>query len=135
MNGHNDWDISYATIQFVEQGLKTHTAVESFARHDDIGFDIGRTGGRDPVRVVLVGRYVIGQADVMKAAADFPGMQMIVANGNWCGYTPEAKEYGREQGIGVFEMSEFFGALHRADYLDYAKKNHKGESTYSFKNP
>lgn len=134
MNGQNEWDVSYATIQWVEQGLKGHVAVESFERRDDIVFNIERTGGRDPVKVVLIARYVIGQADVMKVAADFPGVQMVVANGNWCGYTQEAKEYGREQGIGVFEMGEFFGALHRGDYVNYAKKNHGGEKTYSYKN-
>jgi hypothetical protein len=131
--GQNDWNVSYATIQFVESGLAGHTAVESFTREQDIVFRIARTGRRTPIMAVLINRYVIGQADVMKVMADFPGVQLIFAHGNWCGYTREAKEYGLENDVGVFEMSEFLGALHHSDFLRYAKKDHKGISTHSYK--
>lgn len=133
MPAHNEWDVSYATIKFVERALATHSAVQSFSRERDILFRIDRTGGRTPVVAVLIGRYVIGQADVMKVMADYPDVDIIFANGNWCGYTEEAKELGLSNGVGVFHMGEFFGALHHSEFVQYTLKNHKGEPTYSYK--
>lgn len=115
----NSWETGYTSILFLERALRQHQRVEDFTRSQDILFEIIRTGDLDPVVAVLVGRYVISLADVIRAKAEFPDMQCIVAQGNWCGYTSEAKEYGHEHGIGVFQVVEFLGSLWSRDYINY----------------
>ena len=108
----NNWNTSYSTISFVERALGGHSAIKSFERINDIQFNIERESLSNVVAVVI-GRYTISLADVIGVMSDFPEATCIVAEGNWCRYTREAKEYGISQNVGVFIMSEFLGALNK----------------------
>jgi hypothetical protein len=135
-NGSNDWDVSYAAITFLEQALGTHAKVASFTRTCDIVFDITRIGRMTPVTAVLVNRYTLGLADLMRARGEFPQMNCLVTSGNWNRYTEEAKEYGKQIGVCVFNISEFFGALRWKEMINYvapeeSDKKHGGRRRYS----
>lgn len=132
MPPRNNWETSYPNILFMEKALNGHQRVESFQRLKDIVFVIERPERLAPVVAVLINRYTIGLADVIAVKAEFPEATCIVAPGDWCGYTREAKEYGAAQGIGVFNTSEFFGALWRADPKDYVKKDPNGRERYAY---
>lgn len=118
-NGSNDWDVSYGAIEFVERALSSHAKVKSFVRREDIVFDIIRNSRMSNVTAVLVDRYTLGLADVLRARDEFPDMNCIVTCANWNHYTSDAKQFGIENGISVFNVGEFFGALHRKVMITY----------------
>jgi hypothetical protein len=131
-NDWNNWETSYTHIQFLKRVLSGHQQVESFQRRKDIVFYIERREQLPSVVAVLINRYTIGLADVLSVLAEFPEATCIVAPGDWCGYTREAKEYGIAHGIGVFNTSEFFGALWRTDPKSYVKKDNDGKPIYAY---
>ena len=118
-NGSNDWDVAYSGIRFMEDALTGHSRVDSFDRRNEILFEITRTGNLRDVTMVLVDRYTIGLADVLKAKQEFPSMDCIVTLGNWSSWTNEAKEHGLRSRIGVFNTGQFLGALHRKEIHTY----------------
>jgi hypothetical protein len=125
--------VSYGTIKFFEKIIGSHKAVASFTREHGILFRVVRMG-LPQVNVLLVERYVIGVADVIRAKTEFPDLTCIVTNGTWCGYTKEAKEYGKQQGIGVFIVSELSGVLFSKRHPnDYVAKDSKGEPMYAYR--
>ena len=118
-DGSNDWGVSYSAIRFVEDALSSHPKVCSVVRRDDIVFEIERVDGLSSATVVLVNRYTLGLADVLRAKSDFPEMDCIVTCANWNHYTAEAKQYGMNNGICVFNVGEFFGSLHWTEMIKY----------------
>jgi hypothetical protein len=129
----NNWDVTYPDITFIEDVLKTHQRVTSYQRTKDIVFTIQRTPGLAPITAVLVKRYTISLADVIKVQAEFPELTCIVTPGDWARYTREAKEHGLAQGLGVFNSSEFFGALWKELPHEHVRRNAKGEPTFAYR--
>jgi hypothetical protein len=129
----NNWDTKYTSIVFLERALSTHQRVRAFAREQDIRFIIDRKDDFGSVVAVLVGRYTISLADVIAAKAEFPDMQCMVAYGNWCGYTEEAKTYGLSNDIGVFQIGEFLGALFTRSVVTFAQKDSNGRPYYHYR--
>ena len=84
------------------------------------------------MRALLLDKYTLGLADVLKAKDGFPEADHIVTGGSWNGYTPQAKQYGRENGIGIFVIEEFLGALNLPNPQDYVKKKPDGSPDDSF---
>jgi hypothetical protein len=128
----NDWNVSYSMIAFFERALKGHSRVERFTRTRDIFFDIELTNGI-VLKVLLVDEYTLGLAALHRAQSEFPEMEFIVTGANWNGYTQEAKEYGKLQSIGVFNVEEFFGALHWSEPKKYYQKDSRGRPVYAYK--
>lgn len=134
MPAFNSWGVSYAVISFFERVLSGHNKVESFTRVDDIHFVIKHVNGT-MLHVLLVNEYVVGLAAVLRAKSEFPEIEFIVTGGRWNGYTPEAKEYGRDNDIGVFNTTEFFNALNWPHPKRYKRKDQYGNPIYAYKNP
>jgi hypothetical protein len=53
--------------------------------------------------------------------------------GAWCSYTREAKEYGDEQDIGVYIVSELQGVLMSKDPTAFVRRNSKGKPVYAYR--
>lgn len=134
MQKQNNWGVSYAIISFFDEALKGHNRVASHKRENDIQFLIFKENG-DFLNVLLVDEYSIGLAAVLRAKAEFPEVDYIVTGGAWNGYTPEAKEYGNQNNIGIFNTSEFFGALNWNNPKEYHQKDRDGAPRYAYKNP
>ncbi len=128
----NSWNVSYAAIVFFEGALKAHSKVKSFRRSKDILFKIETENGQH-LEVLLVNEYTLGLAAIHRAQQEFPSFEYIVTSANWNGYTREAKEYGKESGLGVFNLGEFLGALHWTHPKKYYKKDSRGKPTYAYK--
>ena len=128
----NDWGVQYHSIAFFERVLRNHNKVLSFSRNNDICFRIELMNG-EYIVALLVDEYVLGLAAIHRAQEEFPDIQHVITCGNWNGYTPEAKKYGLENGIGVFNSSEFFGALHRSNPIEYVKLDEDGNPEYAYK--
>jgi hypothetical protein len=131
----NDWNVPYSAITFFETVLKSHNKVESFHRDKDIFFTILRHPPLCAIRVLLVNEYTLGLAAVMRALAEFPELNCIVTGGEWNAYTREAKEYGLDQEIGIYVISEFVGALNLKRPYTYAKKDEKGNPINRYRCP
>lgn len=128
----NNWNVSYATIKFFERALGGHDKVQGFQRTKDIHFAIKHVDERT-LTVLLVDEYVIGVAALLRAKEEFPDIEYVVTGGNWNGYTREAKEYGLANGIGVFNVEEFLGALTWKRPKEYVQKDKDGNAIYHYK--
>src|SRR5829696_8039502 len=101
MSEFNDWGVPYSMIQFFERALDGHAKVAHSERLNDIHFRITHLDG-SVLNVLLVNEYSLGLAAVLRAKSEFPEVDYIVTGGNWNGYTPQAKEYGRNNELGIF---------------------------------
>jgi hypothetical protein len=128
----NSWNVSYSTISFVERALLGHAKVASFKRSDDIVFDIQLKDGKH-LKMLLLNEYTLGLAAIHRALAEFPGIEYIVTGANWNGYTKEAKQYGKENDLGLFVLGEFFGSLYWSNPKQYYQKDADGNPIYHYK--
>lgn len=134
MQEPNKWCVSFAIISFFKTALSGHSTVSSFTRTHDIFFTIKDKRGRI-LKVLLLDEYVLGLAAIYRAQSEFPELEYIVTGTNWNGYTPEAKEYGLSNSIGIFNLTEFLGALNWSDPKKYCKRDEDGNPIYPYKNP
>jgi hypothetical protein len=128
----NNWNVSYSSIRFFENVLEGHAQVRSFRRRDDIVFEIELENGED-IKALLVDEYILGLAAILRAKAEFPDVEYIVTCGDWNGYTPQAKEYGQNNSLGIFVLGEFLGALNWTEPKKYYKKDSDGNPIYHYK--
>jgi len=98
----------------------------------DIQFLIEHVDGTI-LNVLLVNEYSLGLAAILRAGDEFPDAEYVVTGGNWNGYTPEAKDYGRENDRGIFNTGEFFGALNWTNPKRYYQKDRDGNPIYAYK--
>lgn len=134
MSEFNSWSVSYSIISFFERALRGHDKVASLRRVNDIQFLIEHVNG-EILNALLVNEYSLGLAAILRARTEFPDIEYIVTGGNWNGYTPEAKAYGRQNGIGIFNTGEFFGALNSPHPKRYHRRDRDGNPIYAYKNP
>ena len=132
MPDFNNWDVSYSAISFIERALGTHAKVASFKRSRDIVFDIKLTSG-SAIKMLLVNEYTLGLAAIHRALTEFPGVEYIVTCANWNGYTREAKEYGRQNDLGIFVIGEFVGSLYWTEPKKYYQKDQDGNPIFYYK--
>lgn len=131
-NGWNDYGVGYPTISYFESRLDAHSKVASFTRSEDILFHL-TLNNEKTFDVLLVNDYTISEAMVYKYHQDFPSAAFIVTGGAWNAYTQQAKNAGRELDIGVFNVSEFFGALHWDNPKEYYQKDAEGNPIYAIR--
>ncbi len=120
-----------SSVQFFENTMTGHSEVQSIVKRDENIYVINRNRYA-PIVVYLTDIYTIGIADVINAKEQIPDLGCIVTISNWNGYTRQAKEYGIENLIGVFQCSEFMGAVNRSEIWGYAKKDEDGNPTYRY---
>ena len=128
----NNWNVTYATIKFFENALRSHDKVGSFTREDDIRFMIRRKDFAE-INTILVNCYTMGIADVHSIITEFGEVNCIVTSANWNYYTKESKEFGFQNNIAIFNASEFLGALCWDDYIQYHKKDDEGRKIYAIR--
>lgn len=121
---NNNWDVQYSTIAFFESVLNRHSKVAFYERTSDIFFVLTLVDRRI-MKVLLVDEYILGLADLIRAQEEFPGLNHIVTASKWNSYTKEVKEIAAGDGVGVFVIDEFMGALHWRDPVKYKKKEKK----------
>lgn len=129
---YNNWGVSYGSITFFEKALSGHPMVKSFERKEDIRFSIILNNSTE-IDVLLVDEYCLGLAAIYRALDEFNGIGYIVTCGNWNGYTREAKDFGKDNNLGVFNLGEFIGALYSKNPKKYVKKDSDGNPVYAYK--
>lgn len=130
MSQFNNWNVPYSVITFFEKALRGHNMVLKFTRTDDILFHLTLQTGQT-MDVLLVNEYTLGLAAVLRARDEFPTAEHIVTGANWNAYTMEAKEYGWDNELGVFNLREFLGALNWTEPIKYHRKDDDGNPVYA----
>lgn len=132
MSSYNNWDVSYSHIAFFERALRSHKMVSDFKRIKDILFKIELTNGKR-ITALLVNEYSLGVEAVLRAREEFPEADFIVTAAIWNGYTRAAKEWGEENDVGVFIVSDFFGSLYAKYPKRFVQKDGEGNPIYHYK--
>ncbi|HVE44893.1 MAG TPA: hypothetical protein VNC84_07165 [Gammaproteobacteria bacterium] len=125
MNEERDDLPDESEIIFFKKILSSHDKISRFSEIDPQQFNIERGQGLSSVMVYLSGFYIIGIADCMDIIEEYSDVNCIVTSSSWKSYTKDAKEYASSKRIGLFDISEFMGALNRDDFWNYVKKDNK----------
>ena len=115
-NGHNNWDVSYSYITFLEKLLNGHRNISSVVRTDDILFHVKRVKQEDTLKILCLDEYSMSIAAVIRAMDEFPGVSIISVGGNWNKYTHSAKRHCIESRVGLVNSKEINQALFRTKY-------------------
>ena len=107
--------------------MQGHRAVMDIKNlHDDV-YLIDRTEGRPAITVLIADIYICGEADIYDITSNYYGLDCIVLVGFYNRYSWRAKDAARTNNIGLYDMREFYGAIHLVGdkMLDYVKKEKK----------
>jgi hypothetical protein len=132
-NGNNTWDVRFSHIAWFERLLLSHKNLTNVQRHDDIIFEVDRVAQKDHLKILCCNEYAMGVTLVQRGLAEFGGVNIFYIGGGWCGYTQEAKEFCQSQNIGLFVTDEVHGALWKADYWTYHRRDKDGNPVYYYK--
>ncbi|CAN7287895.1 hypothetical protein [Devosia sp. LjRoot3] len=109
------WTSHYGHYKFFETKMAGHGQVVSLTPLGDGVYELVRTKG-DTLRVFICECYAFGVAEFMETADKLGKVDAVIINSMWCGFTPDAKRFCRDQKVGLFRIVEFMSALHRDDY-------------------
>lgn len=128
----NTWGVQFSTIVFFERLLKAHSRVKDFTRERDIFFRIERDD-HTILNTLLLNEYRFGIASLIKALDEFPETKYIVIGGNWNESTIEADNYAKENRVGIYDFSEFCGAINFDEPpLKFIKKDDRDNKKNTF---
>jgi hypothetical protein len=74
-----------------------------------------------PVKIFLTNSYVVGQAEYFEVREQHPDLDALVTIGPYNSVATAAKHQGLDDGVGVFQFKEFYGALNYegSDFVCY----------------
>lgn len=113
--------VRHETTEYMNKLLTSHDMVSSFHEVSSNKFQVERELG-DTLCVLLDDTYLVTQERVESNIDEDNKINCIVLASAWLKYSEEAKEFAVKNKIGLFTMSEFYGALFRKDYWNYVKK-------------
>lgn len=127
--GENRWVPAQREMTRFLEILDGHQKVVSFEKTSSspVLIRIERVYG-DKLHVLLTDIYTLGVVDVRRAFKEADDIDILVTMSSWNAYSLKAENLGKKNGIGVFNGTEFFGALWWSDNInDYVKKDNDGE--------
>ena len=119
--------ITLRTKQYFENGMRGNKAVLDIVNLYDDVYRIKRTEDRPDIKVLIADIYICGEADIYDISCIYKEIDCIVLVGFYNRYSWRAKDLARTSNIGLFDMREFYGAVHLVGnrMLDYVKKEKK----------
>lgn len=118
------WPSHYGHFRYFEAQMKKHGRVADLTAQGDGVYQLTRTQG-ETLRVFICECYAFGVAEYMETIENIGEVDVVIINSAWCGYTPDAKFHCRESNVGLFNIGEFMGALHREDFWCYLTDTEK----------
>lgn len=100
------------SIQYFESAMYGHNKVLRCKKISDSYYEIQRED-LPPIFVFVSNYYALSVSDYYEITSEYQ-IDCLVTISNWNRVTQDAYELGRRNGIGVFTMSEFMGALNCA---------------------
>jgi hypothetical protein len=117
-NKHFPWPSHYGHFRFFEQRMNTHSRLRELTPQDAGVYLLTRDDGTK-IRTFICECYAFGVAQYLETVEKIGSVNAVVINSAWCGYTPDAKYYCREQQVGLFTIGEFMSALRQNEYWNY----------------
>lgn len=117
-------EIAPSSRSFFVRGMEGHSAVLSIKPVGGDVYLIERTKDRPDLRVLIADIYIAGESDIIEITYDYSNIDCIVLVGFYNRYSGAAKDFARERNIGLYDKSEFFGAVNFVgnEFLNYVKK-------------
>lgn len=112
------WPNSYGHFNFFEERMHAHGRVRALNSLGDGLYQITRLDGTI-LKVFVCECYAYGVAEYAETVQNLGHLDAIIISSVWCGYTYELKLDRRDQGVGVFKIAEFMGALNHRDFWRY----------------
>jgi hypothetical protein len=100
---------TWSNRKFFESRVLAHRAVTGLKRDGDV-YEIERDS-RPTVRVFLTNSYVVGLAEYYDICGKASDVDAIVTISPYNSVSGDAWRQGQDDGIGVFQFKEFYGAL------------------------
>ncbi|MBY5827671.1 hypothetical protein [Rhizobium leguminosarum] len=118
------WPSYDGRFKFFEDRVNGHEKVEQLVNLGGGFFEVTRRGG-DKLRAFVCECYTFGVAEFIEVRDHCADVSAIVISSSWCGYTDDVKDYCKALKIGVFNISEFMGALNREEFWSYVVPERK----------
>ncbi|NLI71192.1 MAG: hypothetical protein GX361_00485 [Bacteroidales bacterium] len=100
-----------SSVEYFERVISGHTAVANLNEVSENVYEIERTGGRPPIRVLVADIYVVSEADIFEIVTTNYDLTCVLLIGFYNRYSSDAKERAKAENLGLFNMKEFFGAI------------------------
>lgn len=107
------------SIQYFENAMERHNKVIRCRRISASYYEIQREDS-SIIFVFVSNYYALSVSDYYEITSEYQ-IDCLITISNWNRVTQEAYELGISNGVGVFTMSEFMGALHYARPSDYTR--------------
>ncbi|NQW17227.1 MAG: hypothetical protein HQ478_07040 [Chloroflexi bacterium] len=104
-------------LAFFETVLRGHDQVIEFIAVSRTLYSIKRIQNPNTLRVFVTDSYSVGLLEATELIDQITGLDGIVTISNWNGYTSDAKSYCEGQGVGLFVIKEFMGALSNPKFI------------------
>jgi hypothetical protein len=119
------WSSYYGNFDFFESRMRAHQRVQGLSRTEEDGVYLLRLVDGRQLRVFVCECYSFGVAEYHEVLDNIGKVDAVVISSAWCGYTRQAKEYTREQHVGLFKVGEFMGALNKPKIWEYMSQEEK----------
>ncbi|MFD9355408.1 hypothetical protein [Streptomyces sp. NPDC060031] len=108
------------SLQTVKRVLSQHSAIRGYEEVETQFFKVDRFK-HPAVNLYVTNIYTVGVADVQEIIEGEASITCILTVSAWNSYTPQAREYAKAIGVGLFRFYEMMGALNYAgnEFLDY----------------
>ncbi len=122
-----------SSIVFFHKIISGHTAVSEFNEVDEDIYEIKRTNERPAIRVLVVDIYVVSEADIFEILSENLNLDCILLIGFNNNYSNSAKELAKSERIGLFDVTEFRGAIHYTGQklVDYEPKTKNNRNDWT----
>lgn len=97
--------------EFLVNCLGSRPTVSSVKVIDDFKMEVHRPS-QSTIKLYLTNLYQLGVADVIEILSLAPETTCIVSTMDYNHYSDEAKEYAKEQKVGLFRARDFLGAVY-----------------------
>jgi hypothetical protein len=127
MPAHSDiypWPSAYGNFNFFENKMHGHSKIVSIVKHQIGFYEIVLLGGRI-IRAFVCECYSFGVAEYEETAEKLNGIDVVIINSSWCGYTDEVKLYCRSKEVGIFNIGAFMAALNTPKFWLYLDEYEK----------
>lgn len=112
------WPSYYGSYDFFEQRMDQHAKVAALNHQGEGVYDLTLNDGRT-LRAFVCQCYAFGVAEYKEVVERTGGVDVVIIDSAWCGYSPDAKRHCRENNVGLFKIGEFMAALNRKDFWNH----------------
>jgi hypothetical protein len=112
------WPPYYGHFNFFEARMRGHSRVKSTDSRGGGIYDLMLVNGSS-ICAFICECYSFGVAEYVETVGKVGGLNAIIINSAWCGYTLDAKRTARADKVGLYKIADFMAALNKANVWEY----------------